>query len=371
MHIDDPILGDFYDGKSARRTRASITVVGDVVVVAVEGESREYPLAIVKIKAQLRGTPRRLEFPDGAVAVTDEHTKVEAAFAVASSRTLAHRLESNLSFVFAAMGGVIVAFVLGYLYGVPWAAREIALRLPIGLESQIAEAGMKSLDQAAFEPSELDADTKKRLADAFIEIRKASGLPPEVRLEFRDGGWIGANALALPGGVVVITDQLVKAMPGIDESIAVLSHELGHVRFRHSMRHLLQDSITALAAAAVYGDVATLSSLAVTAPTVLMHNGYSRDFEREADAFAFELLKKTGRSPKAFATAMRTLESAHGEKRKENKLRKKLGLPDVKPSPPDKSDSSDTPGRDEVSYLSTHPATAERIRAAEAAAEAP
>lgn len=371
----EPIRADYYDGKNARRHVAGISVVGDVVVVAREGGASEYPVSSVRVQPQLKGAPRRIEFPDGSAALTGDHAAVEVVFGLAGARTLAHRLESHLGFVFAALIGVVVAVGLGYFYGLPWMAREVAQHMPIGIESQIAEVGMNSLDQAVFRPSALDAGARQPIAAAFAELRAASGLPAEVRLEFRDGGWIGANAFALPGGVVVVTDQLVVAMPGLDEMAAVLAHELGHVRHRHSLRHLLQDSLAALAAAAIYGDVASLTSIAVTTPTVLAHNGYSRDFEREADAFAFALLRETGRSPKAFATAMRALERAHDAlPRKEDRLRRKLGLPEAGKGPPDESGKPDTQGdrgaRD-FGYLSTHPTTEERIRAAEAAGAAP
>ena len=367
-----PIDVDYYDGKSARRITATITVTGTVVVVAREATVSEYALPLVRVQPQLRGAPRRIEFPDGSVAIATDHKAVEAAFSVGAAHALAHRLESHPGFVVGALFGVIAAVVLGYLYGVPWTAREIAQRLPIGIESQIADVGLKSLDQAIFAPSLLSADKRAELSASFAQLRVATDLPQTVRLEFRDGGWIGANAFALPGGVVVVTDQLVNAMPGVEETIAVLAHELGHVQHRHSLRHLLQTSLTALAAAAIYGDVASLTGIAVTVPTALVHSGYSRDFEREADTFAFALLKKTGRSPRDFASAMRALESVHQAGRKESRLRKKLGLPEAKRAPADSTGSSKPaePSSDrDFSYLSTHPATAERIRAAEAAAD--
>ena len=357
-----PIQVDYYDGRSARRLAATIAVAGEIVVVARDGASSEYALSSVRVQPQLKGTPRRIEFPDGSAAIAVDHAAVEAAFGVAPTQRVAHRLESHLGFVFSALFGVIVAVSLGYFYGVPWVAQKIASHLPIGIESQIAEAGIKSLDQMIFETSALDADIRTETAKAFAELLAASDLPPTVRLEFRDGGWIGANAFALPGGMVVVTDQLIDIMPSGNETAAVLAHELGHVQHRHSLRHLLQSSITALATAAIYGDIASLTGIAATAPTVLAHNGYSRDFEREADAYAFALLKKTGRSPKAFATAMRALEKSHKDNPRGSKLRKRLGFPDAKPSPSEKPDA----GKD-YSYLSTHPATEERIRAAEAA----
>jgi Zn-dependent protease with chaperone function len=367
------IHADYYDGKSAKRVAASISIVGEVVVVSRDGASSEYAISDVRVQPRLRGTPRRIEFPDGSAAISEDHVAVESAFGVRAAQTLAHRLESHLGFVFTALIGVAVALALGYVYGVPWVSREIAQRLPDGIESQLGEAVVKSLDQAIFEPSKLDAAQRAETNKAFAELRAATDLPASVRIEFRDGGWIGANALALPGGVIVVTDQLVTVMPGVNETAAVIAHELGHVHSRHSLRMLFQSSITALAAAAIYGDVASLTGIAATAPTVLAHNGYSRDFEREADSFAFTLLKKTGRSPKAFATAMRALEKSHLSGNKEKKWGKIFGFPPSRPAPPKAPDTKNPPDQDkrsEFGYLSTHPNIEERIRAAEVAAGA-
>ena len=103
----NPINADYFDGKSARRTAATIRVVGDIVVVAHGGTSSEYPLPAVRVQSQLKGAPRRIEFPDGSAAVTDDHAGVGAAFGAVSTHTLAHRLESHPGFVITALVGVV------------------------------------------------------------------------------------------------------------------------------------------------------------------------------------------------------------------------------------------------------------------------
>ena len=50
------------------------------------------------------------------------------------------------------------------------------------------------------------------------------------QLEFRHGGYIDANAFALPSGIIVMTDELVELAKSDDELISVLAHEIGHVR---------------------------------------------------------------------------------------------------------------------------------------------
>jgi Zn-dependent protease with chaperone function len=113
-------------------------------------------------------------------------------------------------------------------------------------------------------------------------------MPPAHELKFRGGGKIGANAFALPGGFVVLTDELVALAETDLEIIAVLMHELGHVEMRHTLRQTLQGALPGLLLAAMTGDV---DSLASGLPAALMQLRYSRQMETEADAYALASLR--------------------------------------------------------------------------------
>ena len=118
------IVVDFYDGQSAKRHAAVLAVVDGTVAVSVEGmPAITCPQSEIKVLPGLRGTPRRIGFPGGAVAVTQDNAWVDEVFQVPTHATLALRLESHIGFVMAAILGIAMAMVLGYLYGIPWAAR--------------------------------------------------------------------------------------------------------------------------------------------------------------------------------------------------------------------------------------------------------
>jgi Zn-dependent protease with chaperone function len=339
----------YFDGRSAKKQLVKFQVTDDTVTLQFADQSFTiHPRAAANVLPQIAGAPRRIEFADGAAAITDDHAAVERLFGVIGRETLAHRLESHVGMVVLALMGVAATLILGYFYAVPWGAKEIAMRMPTSVESQMGESAMNGLDQLLFSTTSLNDAQRRAVQDAFDELKKHANLP-DAKLYFRSGGRIGANALALPGGAVVITDQLIATMPSIDETSAILAHELGHVKNRHGLRHLLQDAIVAAAAVALYGDVSAITSAAATLPTVLAHNGYSRDFEREADQFSFDLLKATGRSPIAFANALRALEASQVSKDRESTTEKK-------------------PSQKVGNYFSTHPATHERALAAETAA---
>jgi predicted Zn-dependent protease len=148
------------------------------------------------------------------------------------------------------------------------------------------------------------------------------------------------NAFALPGGTIVVTDEMVAAVGSDDELLAVLAHEIGHVRGRHAMRLVLRSSGLAVLLTALAGDAVGVTFLAVALPTMLLQSGYSRQFEAEADDYAFAHMKRHGVSPQAFADVMRRLEKETGGTLDDDAM---------------------------MRYLGTHPATAERIRRAEGA----
>ncbi len=351
------INADFYDGRNSRRHQVTLVVSDGSVTVSGADVEFSVPADVVRISPRLGGMPRRIAFPDGAAALTRDHEAVDAAFRHAARSTLAHRLESHRKFVIFALILTIGLCWSGYRYGVPWAAREIAMVLPASLEADLAQESLKALDDYVFAPSKLDAPRRAALTKSFSELRATSDQPESVRLEFRDGNWIGANAFALPGGIIVMTDQLVKIMPDDKQIIAVLAHELGHVQHRHSLRYVLQNSATALLAMAVYGDASAVAGIAATVPTALAHAQYSQSFEREADSYAFDLLKKTGRSPRELGLALQTLEASVGMEDAESKT-------DNKPEGKTKEKGR----KRDFGYLSTHPATQDRIQAAEDAA---
>jgi Zn-dependent protease with chaperone function len=99
-----------------------------------------------------------------------------------------------------------------------------------------------------------------------------------------------ANALAAPGGQVLLTRGLVEKASGPDEVAGVLAHELGHVEHRHATQMLLRNIGMSILLSGTGSDAAAFGD------TLLM-TAMSREKEREADAFALETLARAGISP--------------------------------------------------------------------------
>ena len=358
----DRFSADYFDGRSSSLKVVEVVVHAGRAVIRGDGVAAEFALSELTVHPRMGAMPRRIELPGGGLLVTQ--AEIDTLLGVPPAKGLAHRLESRTGFIVASLFGLAIAFGVGYRYGIPWLAREVAFNLPPALEEDIAREGMSTLDRYVFKPTSLTRERQEELRTLFGQMTTAGVVP--ARIEFRDGRFLGANAFALPGGVVVVTDQLVELFKDDGPLAAVLAHEVGHLEYRHGTRHILQDSIASLLAAAVLGDVSSVGNLVATLPVMLSNTSNSREFEREADAFAFQLLKKTGRSPRLLGEALAALEKQRDSPARDCPVPLE-GPKDAEGAKPEsKPPRRSTAG--ELGYLSTHPATEERIKAAEEAA---
>ena len=133
------------------------------------------------------------------------------------------------------------------------------------------------------------------------------------------------NAMALPGGRIVVTHALIQRAKSPEALAGVLAHELGHLLDRHPEQGLLR----ALGLAGVV-QLATGGSDFASATSLLAGLAYSRQAEREADSHAIRLLAAAGVSTEGLAGLL--------------------------------EDFARAGGREHLSFLSTHPATEERLR---------
>ena len=186
----------------------------------------------------------------------------------------------------------------------PWSGHSAAYALPDSVARALGKGTLEVLDQSLFKPSALDTSRREALEKRFAAMTAGLDEGDSYRLEFRKGGGIGANAFALPSGIVVVTDELVELSQNDDQVAAVLAHEIGHLEYRHSLRMVMQDSAFALLIATFTGDPFSSSTLAVALPTMLVHTGYSRDFETEADEYAYRYLVEQQIPPQVFAAIM-------------------------------------------------------------------
>ena len=161
------------------------------------------------------------------------------------------------------------------LLAVVWLAVEGAVRwLPV------------SLEERAFPGSSLEVPRSPAL-DALV--RRLAGHWPKHEYTLQIGVIESPepNAFALPGGQLLVTSALLHQAASENELAFVIGHELGHLAGRDPLRALGRGLLVSLALAAVGG--AEGASVAASA-VQLGESSFSREQERAADRFALALV---------------------------------------------------------------------------------
>lgn len=114
------------------------------------------------------------------------------------------------------------------------------------------------------------------------------------------------NAWALPGGVILVSQELLEQLGSEAELVAVLAHELGHIELGHSFDAVRFQLL------ARRGGSERLGQLADGAARLLLQQSYSKAAEHEADDYAYALLLNSRYDPGALGRAFAALNRPHG-----------------------------------------------------------
>jgi Zn-dependent protease with chaperone function len=321
MDAPSAVVVDYFDGRSARAHRASVRV--EAGMLRIEGDDVRQAVALANLQwpERTRHGARLLNLPGGASVHCRDSVAWDrwVARVVGRRDSLVVRAQQRWRWVAASLLAIVAITGIGYVWGLPLAARVIVSQMPTAIDDAVGDSAVEALDrEELLGPSHLDPARQQAirssLDDAVAHLPAAESV--RYRLVFRSGPGIGPNAFALPGGAIVVTDELVERVHG-DRGmiIGVLGHELGHLRHRHGMRLLVEASVISTAAGAFYGD---FSALLAVVPTWLAQAKYSRDAEREADLAAVQILRANGISPAVMAdffTAMRQPAKGDGAQR--------------------------------------------------------
>lgn len=349
----------YFDGQSSRRQPVTLVMHKRVVAMRGEGVKQSHRLSRLRVSERLAHAPRILYLPDGGrIHISDPQAdKMLKANGYREPRVV--RWQRNWPLSLLTLAGVLALLLSGYQWGLPWAADKAALHMPAALEQKIGDGELELLDESFLAPSELDPVVQARLQRLFSQMKQPRGERTPYRLEFRRSH-IGPNALALPNGVIVMTDELVKLANNDQAVLGVLGHELGHVQRRHSLRRLMQALGVGVLVNVWIGDA---SSMVTAVPTVLLDQKYSRDFEREADQYAIDMMQANGLPLEPMARLFEKMGKAHAGKDDAASHRHEHDKQDGQRGKGRHTEEGDEEeeGSEPLDYFSSHPSDAERI----------
>lgn len=328
----------FYDGRSSEQQPVEVIFYasGEVLIQGVDW-ARQTTLEQISIKARLGNTQRSLFLADGGKLETADNDAIDRVCQTFFRRrwpALLYQLETHWMSIVPAIAISVLFVWIGIRSAVPVVASWVAKGIPTHVERQMGEQGLESLDSWLFTDTLIPADRQAALRQRFRDMTAQLSRGYPYRLLFRNSHKMGANALALPGGIIIITDGLIHLAENDIQILAVLAHEMGHVENQHGLRLILQNSLAALLMAGLLGDIASVTSLSVTLPTVLVESHYSRKFEMEADRYSVKFLQSQHLSVTPYMRMLTRLGQAH-------------------------------PNHSEFDYLSSHPALQKRLAAIE------
>lgn len=224
-----------------------------------------------------------------------------------------------------------------YLWTIPALAALLAPRVPVAWEQSVGQSAVEYLappDQRCANP---------RLGSAMDEMVRrltAPGPPPPYELRVYVVNLPVVNALAVPGGHVVIFRGLLQRTTTPEELAGVVAHELQHVLRRHATRAVIQDVSTGLLLMALTGDVTGPLAYGLQTARTLGDLRYSRRAEDEADTEGMKMLLAARVDPAGMIAFFETIQKEEGGRAKA------------------------------LTYLSSHPLAADRIARLKAMAAA-
>jgi hypothetical protein len=309
----------YFDGRSARLHQVHIHAQDGAIMLGGD-VNRSYPLEQARLAEPFEHAPAVLYFADGArCEVSDPAAGAELSAALGYRKTFVQRLQARRAETLTCLLLMMILIAVIAFWGVPAAAERIAAALPPEVDQTLGASSLATLEKRGLlEPTGFSEDRLARLQAIMRKVApQDEGL--RLRLLVRRSPGIGRNALALPDGTILITDQMawfvIKEFKDDDEAAdaalaGILAHEIGHVRLRHSARALTRASLTAALSATLFGD---FSAVAAGAPALLLNLEYSRDMETEADDYALARMRERGIDTNPLAHIFDVLEAESGD----------------------------------------------------------
>jgi predicted Zn-dependent protease len=337
--------GAYLDGRSAARRAATIRLFPTALQVTTDdGRDFLWPLGEIRqTQGFYAGEEVRLERggPLAETLLVSDPAFLVALHEMAPGATARFHDPRRRRLRAAATAGavlVVVALtVVLYVWGIPALAAVVAARVPVGWEERLGQTAVEHLVAG----SRRCIDPRRQARIDAIVARLMAPLPRQpytIRVVVLDDGRV--NALAAPGGSIVVFRGLLERAGTSEELAGVLAHEIQHVLRRHATRTLIQHASMALLVSALAGDPTGALGFGVEGARALAALEYSRQFETEADAEGMRMLLAAGIDPKGLLTFFESL------------ARTDAGTPTV------------------LSYLSTHPSPDDRVARLRALARA-
>ncbi len=293
--------GRYNDGRRATAHRVTVALGRDVIAIrdADELTIARWPLSEVRWLGKTR-----FARGDERLALADREV------AKALRRSLPRPSRRGLWRGFAIAGSAVAAVVMFFWIGLPLIAGQVARAVPPAWEQQ-SGSWMEKQVVRFFGDDRVCAGTEGREALDTVVERLAAASPPRLPVTVTVVDSPVVNALALPGGRIVVFRGLIDEAEHPNEVAGVLAHEMAHADLRHPTEVAIERVGGALVVSLLVGDVFGGSGFGIAAQT-LLSSAYSREAERAADARALATMQAADLDAAPFAAFFERLAKGEG-----------------------------------------------------------
>lgn len=298
--------GEHYPPGSPAARPVTVSVGRDGLwLVTSAGEPQVWPFAeLVLMRGTHAGDPVQIErraIPAEVLVVTDRRLLEELRALQPAGMRLASSGGAITGRVLALGVLSLIALALAaYRFGVPALADAAADRVPAAWEREFGAAVVRDLAPESARERDPRVTAPAMALHARFAAAAAGAADGSTLVVSRNDL---VNAFAAPGGTVVVTTGLLRALRTPDELAAVLAHELGHVRRKHPIHGMMRQLSLQALIGVLAGDATALSG-GIQIAGQLAGLRYSREFEQEADDEAVRLLAREGMSAEALSHAL-------------------------------------------------------------------
>lgn len=178
--------------------------------------------------------------------------------------------------------GIVIAIYI--LLG--FAVDLIVPRISTDLETKMSELFIRSADA-----EDIDSEWSAYVQSLVENLQKrCTKLPYRFKVHVRNASSV--NALALPGGHIIVFTGLLDRMTSENELAFVFAHEMGHYANRDHLRGVGRAFVFITISTFLFGTDSNISKMLAHALNIT-ELSFSRNQETRADEFALELLNCT------------------------------------------------------------------------------
>jgi len=213
-------------------------------------------------------------------------------------------------------GGAVASLTVIIFVLMPALAAQLSRMIPPEREQQLGDAVVDQLQtvlsyigderpEMCETPSGVEA-----LARLAARLDPNADLPYQIRIGVIDHGMV--NAMAVPGGRILIFRGLLEAADNPEEVAGVLAHEIGHVVYHDPTEQALRAAGTAGILGLILGDVFG-AGIAVVAADAVLNASYQREAETRADETAYQILASAELPSGPFAGFFTKMKRKYGD----------------------------------------------------------